>query len=62
MSKRELIEAIRQHNRTVKTEFLERFEERDLQAYLDRVCSVNTDIPPPARASVAGTKQELIVA
>ena len=61
MSKRELIEAIRQHNRTVKTEFLERFEERDLQAYLDRVCSVNTDTPPP-RVSAVVAKQELIVA
>ena len=61
MSKRELIEAIRQHNRTVKTEFLERFEERDLQAYLDRVCSVNIDTPPP-RASAVGARQELVVA
>jgi hypothetical protein len=60
MSKRELIEAIRRHNRTVKTEFLERFEERDLQAYLDRVCSVNTDTPPPRAGAL--DKQELIVA
>ena len=59
MSKRELIDAIRQHNRTAKAEFLERFEERDLQAYLDRVCSVAHDTPPP-RAHAAA--HELIVA
>ena len=61
MSKRELIEAIRQRNRTAKTEFLERFGERDLQAYLDRVCSVITDTPPP-RADAVEAKQELLVA
>jgi len=37
MSKRELIDAIRQHNRTVPPEFLARFAESDLKAYLDRV-------------------------
>jgi hypothetical protein len=47
MSKRELIVSIQQVNRTAKTDFLERFGERDLQAYLDRVCSVAHDIPPP---------------
>jgi len=39
MSKRELIDAIRQHNRTVSPEFLSRFKEDDLQAYLERMTS-----------------------
>ena len=47
MSKPELIEAIRRHNRTVPKEFLERFAEKDLQAYLDRVCDVMPETPPP---------------
>jgi hypothetical protein len=58
MTKRELIEAIRQFNRTVTAEFLERFDVRDLQAYLDRVCSVNPSTPPPR----SGNPSELIVA
>ena len=58
MSKRELIEAIRNFNRTVTAEFLERFDVRDLQAYLDRVCSVNTSTPPPSH----DVSHELIVA
>ena len=37
MSKRELIDAIRQHNRSVSPEFLARFKENDLQAYLERM-------------------------
>ena len=40
MSKRELIYAILEHNRTAAPEFLERFAENDLQAYLDRVSVV----------------------
>jgi len=58
LSKRELIEAIRQFNRTVTAEFLERFDVRDLQAYLDRVCSVNPATPPPRHVE----PRELIVA
>ncbi len=40
MSKRELIEAIIKHNTTAAPEFLARFAESDLKAYLDRVCIV----------------------
>jgi len=37
MSKRELIDAIREHNRTVSPEFLSRFKDDDLKAYLERM-------------------------
>lgn len=40
MSKRELINAILEHNRTAAPEFLARFAEVDLKAYLDRVAIV----------------------
>jgi hypothetical protein len=40
MSKSELIEAIRQLNRTVSAEFLSRFGESDLKAYLERIAAV----------------------
>jgi hypothetical protein len=40
MSKRELIDAIIKHNRTAAPEFLARFAESELKAYLDRVCCV----------------------
>jgi len=54
MSKRELIDAIRIHNRTVSPEFLSRFAEPDLQAYLDRVSDISlTDAKPPAGAQPA---------
>ena len=47
MSKRELIDAIRIHNRTVSPEFLSRFAEPDLQAYLNRVSDISlTDTKP----------------
>jgi hypothetical protein len=46
MCKRELIDAILQHNRTATPEFLARFAESDLKAYLERVCMI-------ASASVA---------
>lgn len=42
MSKRELINAILQHNRSAAPEFLAKFEESDLKAYLDRVCVLST--------------------
>jgi hypothetical protein len=42
MSKRELINAIIQHNRTAAPEFLARFAENELKAYLDRVSVVAT--------------------
>jgi hypothetical protein len=44
MSKRELIDAIIKHNSTAAPEFLARFAESDLKAYLDRVCMIH----PPA--------------
>lgn len=40
MSKSELIEAIRRLNRTVSAEFLNRFGEPDLKAYLERIAAV----------------------
>ena len=42
MSKRELIDAILQHNRTAAPEFLAKFQECDLKAYLERVLQVCT--------------------
>ena len=41
MSKRELIDTILQYNRSAAPEFLARFAETDLKAYLDRVCQVS---------------------
>ena len=40
MSKRELIDAIRQVNRTAAPEFLATFHEGELKKYLERVCAV----------------------
>jgi hypothetical protein len=40
MSKRELIDAILQHNRTAAPEFLAQFTETDLKAYLDRMALI----------------------
>jgi hypothetical protein len=37
MSKRELIDAILKHNRTAAPEFLAKFTENDLKAYLERM-------------------------
>jgi len=61
MSKRELIDAIRMHNRTVSPEFLARFGEHDLKAYLDRICGI-APAPPPSSHSAAEAKKELVVA
>ena len=64
MSKRELIDAIRQHNRSVAPEFLARFAESDLKAYLTRVTDV-TGPSPPGGSRVTTTvdaKQELVLA
>jgi hypothetical protein len=61
MSKRELIDAIRRHNRSVAPEFLARFAENDLKAYLDRVVVV----APPSdhvRVNTVDSKQALMVA
>jgi hypothetical protein len=62
MSKRELIDAIRMHNRTVAPEFLARFAETDLKAYLDRVCLVSPAIPPPRVNTTVDARRELMVA
>lgn len=59
MSKRELIDAIRQVNRTVAPEFLALFQERDLKAYLDRVCAV-CRIPSSMRPTVDGSQRLMI--
>ena len=48
MSKRELIDAILQYNRTAAPEFLAKFGEKELEAYLSRVESVT-----PARIANA---------
>lgn len=61
MSKRELIDAIRQHNRSVAPEFLARFAESDLKAYLDRVCVISAE--PQGRLTAALRKsQDLVLA
>jgi len=62
MSKRELIDAIRMHNRGVAPEFLARFAESDLRAYLDRVCLITPAVPPPRMNTTVDAKRELIVA
>ena len=61
MSKRELIDAIRQHNRTVPPEFLARFAESDLKAYLDRVCMITPGGLDTVRVTT-DAKRELVVA
>ena len=40
MSKQQMIEAIRHHNRSVSDEFLVNFDEKTLQAYLSRLTKV----------------------
>ena len=62
MSKRELIDAILRFNRTASPEFLARFGENDLKAYLDRVCP-NTAIrlPPHVRTGM-DHQQALVIA
>jgi hypothetical protein len=62
MSKRELIDAIRQHNRSVAPEFLARFAETDLKAYLERVCLVTPIMSAPRMTAAIGAKQELVIA
>jgi len=60
MSKRELIDAIRMHNRTVAPEFLAQFGETDLKAYLERVCAVTPAVPPPRVSTTVDAKQQLM--
>ena len=61
MSKRELIDAIRQHNRTVPPEFLARFAESDLKAYLDRVCMISGGLES-VTVNTVDAKRQLVVA
>ena len=62
MSKRELIDAIRRLNRSVAPEFLARFGESDLKAYLERVCAVSPGVAPPRVNTTIDAKQALLVA
>jgi hypothetical protein len=62
MSKRELIDAIRKHNRSVAPEFLARFAENDLKAYLERVCVVSGAYPMRPGHLTVDAKQELMIA
>ena len=62
MSKRELIDAIRMHNRSVTPEFLARFGENDLKAYLDRVCATTATAPPTQMETRGEGKKEMVVA
>jgi hypothetical protein len=57
MSKRELIDAIIQHNRTATPEFLARFAESELKAYLDRVCLICTGRGIRIQTTVAAQQQ-----
>lgn len=59
MSKRELIDAIIKHNRTAAPEFLARFAESELKAYLDRVCCVTA---PNAKSNQSSKPRELVAA
>jgi hypothetical protein len=62
MSKRELIDAIRMHNRTVSPEFLERFAENDLKAYLERVSASRAAPARPRMGVTVPAKQVFTVA
>lgn len=60
MSKSELIDAIRQVNRTVAPEFLAHFKEADLKAYLDRVCAVAHTHPSGIRPTI-DARERLVI-
>lgn len=62
MSKRELIDAIRLHNRTVSPEFLARFAETDLKAYLERISLTRSAPTRPHIGATINAKQILTVA
>jgi hypothetical protein len=65
MSKGELIAAIRQLNRSVSEEFLQRFGEGDLRAYLERIAAVLSAPDRSNDASVHATMdgvQDLMLA
>ena len=61
MSKRELIDAILQHNRTTTPEFLARFAESDLKAYLERVCVI-AHTPSQRVQTAMDHSQQLVLA
>lgn len=62
MSKRELIDAILQYNRTAAPEFLAKFQEKELEAYLSRVESITpTRIMNAIRHSVQSQSSLLAV-
>jgi hypothetical protein len=68
MSKSDLIAAIRRLNRTVSEEFLQRFGEPDLRAYLDRIGEV-LPAPPGGDGSASSglhatidAQQDLVIA
>ena len=66
MSKGELIAAIRQLNRSVSEEFLQRFGEGDLRAYLERIAAVLSAPVAPSdatgRHATVDGQQELMIA
>ena len=62
MSKRELIDAILQHNRTTSPEFLARFAESDLKAYLDRVCMIEACEMSARMQTAVDHSQQLVLA
>jgi hypothetical protein len=43
MDKNELIESIREINKTAKAEFLAKFSERELRAYLEHLMELNAE-------------------
>jgi len=46
MSKAQMIDAIRQHNRSAEAEFLTSFDEPTLQSYLDRLTRLSNHRGP----------------
>jgi|GEM_PF-4924804 len=60
MSKRELIDAILQVNRSAAPEFLARFKETDLQAYLERVVAVTPRHRDTFRPTIDAAQQLLV--
>ena len=62
MSKRELIDAILQHNRTAAPEFLARFAESDLKAYLDRVCTISPVKSWQQISTTTSSQKQLVMA
>ncbi|MCL2647480.1 MAG: hypothetical protein FWD61_10835 [Phycisphaerales bacterium] len=53
MSKRQLIDEILRVNRTATPEFLAKFDENALKAYLDRVCMITSSFTERVKTRVA---------